>query len=234
MGLHSGAYPACCQSPETLEYILWTCRKARHRTQTLLTITSTSTPAETLLQWIDEGLQEPHQHPALLALIYKYTFRTWKEWNERQFRFRLVHAPPLALVKEALLEFKSLLGQRMSSEKLDIFLKAKDVASEWLRRMQGPQIPGTSRNPRRTPREADRSHAEVIQARPGPRISRRQEIRVHRDYQRRDGQFALSAALQEHLSVLFSRLLIDESKVHSLCTPFRMLSLGASGPKPRI
>ncbi|KAL2610942.1 hypothetical protein R1flu_022634 [Riccia fluitans] len=108
MGFQNGECPECRQIPKTIKHILWLCRKAKQRMDFLISIYKVEPCPISLLEWIDRNLQGSKQNPALLTLIAKYSFFMWKERNESQFCHRIVHMPPSAILKEALLEIEAI------------------------------------------------------------------------------------------------------------------------------
>ncbi|KAL3698376.1 hypothetical protein R1sor_012452 [Riccia sorocarpa] len=72
MGHQDGSCKRCIGSLETLEHILWDCRKTRGRRSSLVNLTSTGRQCNNLLEWIDEALKRAKQSPAGLLVCIMY------------------------------------------------------------------------------------------------------------------------------------------------------------------
>ncbi|KAL3680581.1 hypothetical protein R1sor_023537 [Riccia sorocarpa] len=133
MEVQDGRCARCNLGPETIEHIMWDCRKTRERRQRLLRIMNQASRASNLLEWIDSSLIQAHNNPAFLMSCIVYCWTAWRERNDWQFRQKHVHRPVHSMLRDIGVEVVALGSLRRSDRWISALDLARNEIDEWLR-----------------------------------------------------------------------------------------------------
>ncbi|KAL3686155.1 hypothetical protein R1sor_004177 [Riccia sorocarpa] len=137
MGLQTGTCKRCVTSTETVEHILWSCRKTERRRRHLVQLTCPDKLITSLLEWIDVALRKAQRNPASLLICILYCWTAWRERNDWQFNQKDVNRPVHSFLTEVELEIFALGSQRNSDERKESFERAKVEIGDWKLRWDG-------------------------------------------------------------------------------------------------
>ncbi|KAL3677843.1 hypothetical protein R1sor_020799 [Riccia sorocarpa] len=126
MGHQDGNCKRCISLEESLEHILWDCRKTVGRRGKLVELTEAGRRVSNILEWIDTGLLKSQFNPASILVCILYCWSTWRERNEWQFQHKHTHRPIGNILKEVEEEIIVL----KSGYSSDVRRQALDRASE--------------------------------------------------------------------------------------------------------
>ncbi|KAL3692125.1 hypothetical protein R1sor_005776 [Riccia sorocarpa] len=131
MGFQDGTCKRCVTSQESVEHILWSCRKTADRRRHLVQLTCPDIQITSLLEWIDVTLRNAQRNPASLLVCINYCWTAWRERNEWQFNHKHVNRPVHTFLMDVDLEIFALRSQRNSEERQQSFDNAREEIARW-------------------------------------------------------------------------------------------------------
>ncbi|KAL3698099.1 hypothetical protein R1sor_012175 [Riccia sorocarpa] len=116
---------------ESLEHLLWTCRKNQKREWEMWRLGIIQTPTERLLSAIDHALSEGQRNPSFLAALGFITETIWRQRNEKMFRNKHIWIPTRNILKALTLEVEASLNARDSDNRFGALRRALTAIGEW-------------------------------------------------------------------------------------------------------
>ncbi|KAL3697338.1 hypothetical protein R1sor_011414 [Riccia sorocarpa] len=136
-GVSDGLCFMCNQEEETLEHMLWSCRRLSERTKWVqYSIVGSHTPSMSFLSIIDWSLKKHSKIPAVLLLLGETCWHTWLERNDFLFRGRMHLAPARKILEEATCKMASLIRRSRSTNTEDLKRGTDQVFEEADRQLQ--------------------------------------------------------------------------------------------------
>ncbi|KAL3686309.1 hypothetical protein R1sor_008883 [Riccia sorocarpa] len=130
-GVSDGLCFMCNQAEETLDHLLWLCRRLSDRTEWVQSsLLGTQSPSTSLLQVIDRVLSTHKVCPAELVLLGETCWITWLERNAFLFEARMHLTPSKQILEESVRKSNTLINRSRRSDKVEIQRKVEQVFHE--------------------------------------------------------------------------------------------------------
>ncbi|KAL3699858.1 hypothetical protein R1sor_017880 [Riccia sorocarpa] len=131
MGLQDGSCKSCVETMETVEHVLWDCRRIRNRKEQLNWVIGNGDSTDKLLMWIDRALTTAKRSPAQLLVCIIHCWTAWRERNEWLFNHKVVNRPVHILLREAETENLAVGNQTRSDLGKKAIEQAQIDITEW-------------------------------------------------------------------------------------------------------